>query len=569
MPESSVATSSPSPSPTPAPATPPKSIDQVLDDIFKVVNHSDAPGMVVGVAHHGKTIYRRGFGLASVELGVANTPRTRMRIGSTSKHFTCLAIMLLAEAQKVDLDALARNYLPELPAMAVEPTVRQLMNHTSGYRCYLDVGFLSDGNVIRPKGSALAAQVRQTGINFPAGERMIYCNGAFQMLSVIIERQSGIAFEMFMKQRIFEPLGMIDTDSVPSDFDIVPGNAVLHIPLPGGGYRRGVFPSEEVRGEGAMISTVDDMLRWLAHLRGPKRIGSEASWAQMLTMTTLNNGLVNPYGFGLMKNDYRGVEVVHHAGGVVGGSAQMITVPGHELDVIVINNGGLLAPTEAANKVIDAVLGESVLAPVVQGPSSERYKALIGTRYHSASGFEFGFVDSEGKLALSVMNSPGLPLREDGSALQMDFQNAAVGPLRVEAAALVGADGAPDELVFSEADNAETFQRLPATPPSAREAGQALIGHYHAPDLGAGGAVALSGDALQLVVTGAFGTHTLELEAFSHDAWGWKAIDPLLPLRGVLTVDHEGGDAGAKVVALRIDTPRTRHMRFDRLPESA
>src|SRR3546814_8006505 len=68
-----------------------------LDKLFQPWNRSDAPGLIVGVAHKGATIYRRGFGLASVEHATANTPQTKMRIGSTSKHFTSLAVLLLAE----------------------------------------------------------------------------------------------------------------------------------------------------------------------------------------------------------------------------------------------------------------------------------------------------------------------------------------------------------------------------------------------------------------------------------------------------------------------------------------
>jgi len=215
----------------------PQTTPQKLDEIFKDVNRSDAPGLVIGVRQHGELLYRRGFGLASVELSVANTPWTRMRIGSTSKHFTSLAALLLAEDGKLDIDAGVRTYLPELPDLQPEATVRQLMSHTSGYRCYLDVSFLSDGMAIQPKGAALATQVRQTGVNFPPGERMIYCNGGYHMLSVIIERVSGVEFEKFLKDRIFDPLGMLDTASVPSDFNIERGAAGLYVPLPTGGYR--------------------------------------------------------------------------------------------------------------------------------------------------------------------------------------------------------------------------------------------------------------------------------------------------------------------------------------------
>ena len=94
-----------------------KSDAVALDEIFQPFNVSDRPGLVVGIAQHGKTLYRRAFGLASVELGVANTPHTRMRIGSTTKHFTCLAALLLAEEGKLDLDVSVRTYLPELSVL--------------------------------------------------------------------------------------------------------------------------------------------------------------------------------------------------------------------------------------------------------------------------------------------------------------------------------------------------------------------------------------------------------------------------------------------------------------------
>ena len=133
-----------------AKATESKTGAAALDELFQPFNRSDAPGLVVGVAQHGKCVYRRGFGLASIELGVANTPWTRMRIGSTSKHFTCLAALLLAEEGKLDIDAGVRRYFPAMPLLQGEPTLRQFMTHTSGYRCYLDLSSLSDGMAIKP-----------------------------------------------------------------------------------------------------------------------------------------------------------------------------------------------------------------------------------------------------------------------------------------------------------------------------------------------------------------------------------------------------------------------------------
>lgn len=531
-----------------------------LDDLFQAYKRGDAPGMVVGVARHGRTLYRRGFGLASVELGVANTPSTRMRIGSTSKHFTSLAVLLLAEQGKLDPDASIRHYLPELPKLEAEPSLRQLMSHTGGYRCQLDLGFIADGMAIQAKGSALAAQLRQRAANFAPGEASLYCNGAYHLLSHVVARASGMPFEQFLRERIFLPLGMLDTASVASDFEIHRGMATLHLPLPDGGWRRGIFPSEELLGEGALVSTLDDMLRWLAHLRGPKTVGSEASWAQMTTPARLNNGTVIPYALGLMRHDYRGVEVIHHAGGVIGGASQMLTVPDHELDVIIMTNGAMANPVALANQVVDALLGDELGAPAEKA-ATERFRPLLGARYRaSGTGHVIGFDDVGGKLGLSFLNGPAMPLTDGGDALRIGFQEIAAGPLSLPVAQLSDLREAPASLQFSDAGNTAIFERLPAEAPSPAQAGAALVGNYHAADLGAYAEIRFDGDVLNLYVHGAHAVSVMQLEAFHLDVFGMKSPIAALSLHGIVNVERREG----RVTGFVLDTLRTRHLQFDR-----
>src|SRR5215469_7324495 len=147
-----------------------QSVTQQLDALFAPWNRTDEPGLVVGVVKDGALIYRRGFGMASLETGAANTPTTRMRIGSISKHFTCLLALLLAEEGKLDLDAPVRAYIPELAGPGGDPTLRQLMQHRGGSRCYLDLGFIGHGLSMPPLGWPLKAQARQKSRNFAPGE---------------------------------------------------------------------------------------------------------------------------------------------------------------------------------------------------------------------------------------------------------------------------------------------------------------------------------------------------------------------------------------------------------------
>lgn len=532
------------------------SVTSALDALFEPFQRSDAPGMVVGIAHHGQTVYRRAFGLASIEHGVANTPWTRMRIGSTSKHFACLAALLLAEEGKLDIDASIRKYLPELRAMQPEPTLRQCMTHTSGLRDSLDLGFMASGMTIKPRGEGLAAQVRQRDVNFAPGDKIVYNNGGYQMLSLIIEQVSGMPFEQFLKERLFSPLRMADTQSIPSDFEIHPGLATMHVAQPDGSYRRGIFPTEEVRGEGAIVSTIDDMLRWLAHLRGPHTVGSEESWAKMLAPARLNNGMDCTYALGLMVEKYRGVDVIHHGGTVIGGTCQMLTVPAHELDIIIISNGAQVSVADLANKAAEALLGQDAFpqAPA-QDAQSASFQHLLGAVYASPSAdMVLGFGDAGGKLGFIIHNSPPLPARQEGGALWLDFNRVVTGPYCVE----VG-ETAPDTLDLVDAGAVQRLARLPA-PPSLAEAGRDLVGLYNAHDLDAGVRIEFEGDALLVRIASTYGPNLLTLSALSNDLFGWKLTGELAALGGTLNVERSSG----KVTGLRLNTFRTRHMYFQR-----
>ncbi|MBN3731666.1 serine hydrolase domain-containing protein [Burkholderia sp. Tr-20390] len=535
-------------------------IVEQLDTLFDRFNKSDEPGLVVAVAHRGEVLYRRGFGMASLEHGVANTPATRLRIGSTSKHFTCLAALLLAEDGKLDVDAGIRTYLPELPLLAGDPSLRQLMTHTGGYRCYLDLTLLAQGVATLPRGGVLAAQVRQRDVNFPPGERMIYCNGGYHLLSLAIERVSGIPFETFLKARIFDVMGMVDTESVADDMRIRPRMATQHVPDGKGGFMRGLFPTWEVLGEGGIVSTVDDMLRWLAHLRGPKRVGSEASWRQMLTRPHYSSGAEGVYALGLMLTPHRDVEVLHHAGGVFGGSCQMLTVAEHALDVIILTNGAAVNPVEVATQIVDIVLGDVVLGAKPAAPlPTAGHETLLG-RYHSRTSGTYCVIgDHDGQLNASFQNVQQMPqaLIETEAGLRVDDGTGRallIKPRASTAAARVTAI----ELV--DCGHAETLERLPDHAPSLSDASAGLAGAYHSHDAAARATIAVTNGELTLTMTGAAGSAGYRLEPVADDIFTFDPAGQMAVMHGVLTVERSGHE----VTRFRIDTSRTRNLDFVR-----
>jgi CubicO group peptidase (beta-lactamase class C family) len=532
-----------------------EAVVKALDALFAPWNRSDAPGLVVGVAQAGEVLYRRGFGMASLEQASANTPRTRMRIGSTTKHFTCLAALLLAKEGKLDIDAGVRTVIPELPALEGEPSLRQLMSHTGGYRCYLDLSMLSNGFAILPEGASLDYMTRQRAANFAPGEQMIYCNGGYVLISVAIERAGGVPLRTFFRDRIFAPTGMIDTDLVPSDLEIATGAATLHVAGPDG-FRRGIFPSEEVIGEGGMISSVDDMLTWLAHLRTPTTIGDADIWRQMLTRASYAGGSGGDYCLGLMRPTYRGVETLHHAGGVFGGASQMLTVPAHELDVIIMTNRSDVVPTDLAERIIDIVLADR-LGPAPRFLDEDDGKGLIGRYFSPRTGVLYSIGKSEAGFGLRINNTQGRPLR---------IERAADGSLRAVAGSLSEITIAGVDLAASPAQTLEitvagrmdVHRRLPDEAPPAQSL-VALVGDFENHDSDSRAGIALEGETMALVVAGRFGRARYEIKPLSEDVLLFR--NPLSA--GCLTVVRRDG----AVTGFLMNTARTRRLLFTRSAE--
>lgn len=546
-------------------AAPAGDVRQALEALVAPHARSDAPGFVIGVSHQGRVLLRRGVGMASLEHGVANTAATRMRIGSATKQFACLAVALLAEDGRLGLDDPVDRFVPEVPYPLGVPTLRQLMSHTGGLRCHIDLASVAAGLEIQPLGTALATMKRQSGANFAPGHSQIYCNGGYHLLSVAVDRVAGMPFERFLKERVLQPLGMHDTECLPSDMELRAGMATLHVPSPDGvpgRWRRGIFVSDEVRGEGGMVSTVDDMLTWLSHLRtAPRRIGSEATWQAMMTPAVLANGLALPYALGLFVTRHRGLDVVYHTGAVLGGSCQVLTVPSHALDIVIITNGAPVSPATLAKQVIDTVLADHLSGPPAPKlASTRRFGPLKGTAWHDDGGIVIGFDDVGGHLGISYLCSPPAPLlRDEGPTLRVAMEDAGLGPFEFSVTDLRadGAGKAPRRLTLTDCGRPMHLRRLPARAPSLAALAARVAGRYRSDELGADIVIDLEADKLVMRLAGRHGFATVDLQALAADLlrMAWRDEHPATT--GSLKVDDDG--------SLRINTFRTRGLRLQRV----
>lgn len=548
------------------------SITQKLDELFKPWARCDAPGGVVGVAHQGQVIYRRGFGVASIEHAKANTPATRMRIGSTTKQFCALGIMLLAEDGQLDIRAPVRRYLPELTGVAGDPTLLQLMHHTGGLRDPMFAAFmLNHGHYAHmPAGASLQLMARFRERNFAPGERMAYSNAGYTLLTLVIERISGMSWEAFMAQRVFSVLGMTDTVLLRSDMTIVPNMATLHMPQADGSWRRGIYPTDECLGSGGMISTVDNMLAWLAHLRAPqqaKKVGSAATWDQMLERQTYRSGQQAGYCLGIAREIYRGVETLSHAGATFGSGCQALTVPQHALDIVVMVNRMDAPAHDLTLKVIDAALeGEALTSVAAHAPAAD-FSAVHGRWYCAESRTLLAITprpikpDAPAAMILWLYNTPTAILQKEGDGLAMPD-----GPTsRVEIRKLPADPIPPASLDVHIAGELERFERLSDSPPTAAELAVEVTGRYRYTEFGSELAIVLKDGKLMIDFLPEFGMSLWELEPFSADVLGCGAFHAIpaapLPQRATLTLDRQNG----KVSGFWMSMDRVRNVRFDRV----
>ena len=406
---------------------------------------------------------------------------------------------------------------------------------------------------VPPVGRALAIQARQQGRNFEPGAAMLYNNGGYHLVSIAIERVGGEPFESLLKRRLFDAVGMPDTASIPSDHDITPGIAAMHLPTREGGWRRGLFPSDEVRGEGAMVSTVDDMLRWMAHLRARDRFGSAKTWAALTELPRYADGSVGVYALGLMMDRYRGLPIVHHAGGVIGGTAQMLAFPEDGLDVIIMANGAKAADVgRLAQKVADIVLADR-LGPETPAIVADEFKAALGDYWSPENRMIYSLIDEGGILKLAIAKSPGvvqLVRADDGRLI---CPAGGIGEIAVRPKG----DGL--EIRFG----LETlpYQRLAEAAGDAAAFAEAAQGRYRSDDADTLATIERDGEKLTLSLSDGHGRVDAPLSVLSPTVGFSRPRGPLAVFRTTLTLDVQGGRA----VGFWLNTPRTRNLVFRRV----
>ena len=333
-----------------------------VDRVFDMYRGTEGPGCAVGVARNGQVVHLRGYGLANLETRTPISASSIFHVASVSKQFTAMAILLLERDGGLSLDDDIRKYVPEIPDYGTTITIRHLLTHTSGLRDQWDLLSMARGRFEEDRvteADVMGIVPRQKALNFQPGAEYLYSNTGFTLAGVIVKRVSGRSLREFAQERIFLPLGMMDTHFHDDYTMVVPGRAWAYAPRNGSGGFRNSIPNYDTYGATSLFTTVGDLLKWQANFDSMK-VGDASIFTAMTTRGRLVNGDSIAYGLGVGIDSYRGAALVEHGGADAGYRSHLIKFPSLKLDVAIACNVSSAAPATLARRVADAIEGSSL-----------------------------------------------------------------------------------------------------------------------------------------------------------------------------------------------------------------
>lgn len=298
-------------------------LTQRIDAIAAPYIKADGPGLTLIVTKDGKTLYRKAYGMADVAAKTPMQADMALRLGSITKQFTAVAVMLLADEGKLAVGDPITKYLPDFPEHGI--TIEHLLTHTSGIVNYTDkpgFGKLMEQSLSQTQ---MIDTFRNDALDFKPGTQFKYSNSGYFLLGAIIEKVSGTGYADFLRQRIFTPLAMQHSgygDSEPAGIARASGHSAGPNGVQGSGPINMAWPYSA----GALTSNVDDLARWNDAVRGGKLLKPE-SWKRVFSPYPLADGKTSDYGYGWNLGKLRGHASWNHGGGIPGFRSEAVYLP--------------------------------------------------------------------------------------------------------------------------------------------------------------------------------------------------------------------------------------------------
>ena len=296
-----------------------------------VMNDLDDFRGAVLVARGDDVMLSEGFGAADVEAGIPNEPTTRFRLGSVTKQFTGLAILILREQGLLDVTASVCNYLAPCPDAWQTITIENLVAHTSGIPDYTELADYEATKAVPTTPGALISRVRDLPLEREPGANFSYSNSNYAVLGAVIESVSSMTYEEFLRTNIFEPLGMSDTGYESEGDGLAVGYSVAD-------EKADAIDMSVPYAGGALSSTVTDLLRWNQAVAAGTAAAGQATTDMLTPIETITDASWFGYGYGIYVSTKEDGPLAFHDGRIDGFSSVLVNDVGNDITVVILSN---------------------------------------------------------------------------------------------------------------------------------------------------------------------------------------------------------------------------------------
>jgi len=328
-----------------------------------------APGCAVLIAKHGQVIYEKGFGTADLELNVPMKPDMVFRLGSITKQYTAIAILQLVEQGKISLQDSIQRFIKDFPNMGHTITIENLLTHTSGIVDYESLD-MKIPNVYRLDFPAkqFVDSLEHHPLVFTPGTKFSYCNSNYFLLGYIIELITGKSYAEYMQEHVFTPAGLTHT-YYDDEKQLIPNRVRGYGKWDKGKYENADYIGlSQVYAAGALLSNVEDMLKWHRALYSYKLVRKE-TLEKAFTSYKLTDGTLTGYGYGWFIKDQNGEKSIEHAGGIDGFQSDEVYLPRQDIFIATLynslNNGGDdMSFMGLSNDIVTLAMGKTLAKEV-------------------------------------------------------------------------------------------------------------------------------------------------------------------------------------------------------------
>lgn len=331
-----------------------QNIDTKIDSIIKTeFNDPNGPGGVFSVFKNGKTVYQKAFGKANLELNVDTTTDNVFQLGSMTKQFTAVAILMLEDQGKLNVNDAISKYIPDYPS-GDKITIHHLLTHTSGIKDFTKMKALKEIAQKEMTPKEMVDFFKNEPVDFIPGEEFEYNNSGYVLLGYIIELVSKETYEDYIEKNIFAKLGMTQS-YYASDRQVITKRAYGYHNKGDRYVNKTVISFSVPFSSGSLMSTANDMLKWQTALN-ENTLVSASTMKKAYTIYRLTNGEKLTYGYGWHLKDINGVSTREHGGSVFGFKTMGVYIPTEGIYVIGFSNCDCHSPTKITRDIAQLVM---------------------------------------------------------------------------------------------------------------------------------------------------------------------------------------------------------------------